>query len=147
MKLAVTHDVVFPAEAIADPVRREILERLATGDVGAGEIAAAFPISRPAVSRHLRVLREAGLVTSRIRGQQRIYALDRRPLAELDGWLERFRPLTTEDAGRGAARSPFGPDGPAARLDALDTEIRRGRRRRRAADQSGDGHARTDTAG
>ena len=67
---------VFPADALADPVRRAIVERLARGDVGAGDIAAAFPVSRPAISRHLRVLREAGLVTSRVAGQHRIYALD-----------------------------------------------------------------------
>lgn len=109
------------AAAIADPVRREIVERLAGGELGAGEIASAFPISRPAVSRHLRVLRESGLVTSRVRGQERVYALDRAPLAELDRWLDRFRPLPT----------PV-PAGPAARLDALDTEIRRGRRARRS---------------
>ena len=117
---------VFPADALADPVRRAILERLADGEVGAGELAAAFPVSRPAVSRHLRVLREAGLVTSRVAGQQRIYALDRRPLAELDTWLERFRPL------------PVPRGGPASRLDALDTELRRGRRARRTSDPEGD---------
>ena len=115
-------------EALADPVRRAILERLAEGEVGAGVIAAAFPVSRPAISRHLRVLREAGLVTSRVHGQQRIYALDRRPLAELDAWLERFRPL-----------SPTTVAGPAARLDALDTEMQRGRRARRPAPTS-EGH-------
>jgi DNA-binding transcriptional ArsR family regulator len=121
--------LVIPADSLADPVRRAIVERLADGEVGAGEIAAAFPISRPAISRHLRVLREAGLVTSRVAGQQRIYALDRRPLAELDAWLERFRPLPRP--------------GPASRLDALDTEMHRGRRARRAADDQGDRHDRT----
>ncbi|MEJ2888908.1 ArsR/SmtB family transcription factor [Actinomycetospora aeridis] len=119
---------MFPAEALADPVRRAIVERLAGGEVGAGEIAEAFPVSRPAISRHLRVLREAGLVTSRAAGQHRIYALDRRPLAELDAWLERFRPLARP--------------GPASRLDALDTEMHRGRRARRATDQGdADDHA------
>lgn len=112
---------MLPFEALADPVRRAIVERLADGEVGAGEIAAAFPVSRPAISRHLRVLREAGLVTSRVAGQHRIYALDRRPLAELDAWLGRFRPLPALG-------------GPASRLDALDTEMHRGRRARRAAD-------------
>ncbi|GAA4783552.1 metalloregulator ArsR/SmtB family transcription factor [Actinomycetospora chlora] len=118
---------MFPAEALADPVRRAIVERLADGEVGAGEIAEAFPISRPAISRHLRVLRESGLVTSRVAGQHRIYALDRRPLAELDAWLERFRPLPVA--------------GPASRLDALDTEIRRGRRARRGEQGDDDEHA------
>lgn len=122
MKALVTYLGVFPAEALADPVRRAIVERLADGEVGAGEIAADFPVSRPAISRHLRVLREAGLVTSRVAGQHRIYALDRRPLAELDAWLERFRPLS--------------PPGPASRLDALDTEMHRGRRARGAAEKS-----------
>ncbi len=111
-------------QALADPVRRAILERLAGGEVGAGEIAAAFPVSRPAISRHLRVLRETGLVTSRVSAQQRIYALDRRPLAELDVWLERFRPLPA-----------LAPPGPGSRLDALDTEMRRGRRARRTTDE------------
>jgi DNA-binding transcriptional ArsR family regulator len=124
--------VVIPADALADPVRRTIVERLAEGEVGAGDIAAAFPISRPAISRHLRVLREAGLVTSRVAGQQRIYALDRRPLAELDAWLERFRPLPAVPTA-----------GPASRLDALDTEMHRGRRARRTADDRGDRHDRT----
>jgi DNA-binding transcriptional ArsR family regulator len=120
-------------EALADPVRRAIVERLAEGEVGAGAIAVAFPVTRPAISRHLRVLREAGLVTSRVHGQQRIYALDRRPLAELDAWLERFRPLTDRPD------QPAVPPGPAARLDALDTEMHRGRRARRAAPTS-EGH-------
>ena len=78
---------------LADPVRRAIVELLAAGEVGAGEIAERFPVTRPAVSRHLRVLREAGLVTSEVRAQRRVYRLDPAPLAELDAWLERFRPL------------------------------------------------------
>ncbi len=101
--------------ALADPVRREIVEMLADGEITAGVIADRFPVSRPAVSRHLRVLREAGLVRSQVRGQQRVYVLERSALADLDRWLERFRPL---------------PRGPASRLNALDTELRRGRRRR-----------------
>jgi DNA-binding transcriptional ArsR family regulator len=136
-------------EALADPVRREIVEMLADGEVGAGDIAARFPVSRPAISRHLRVLREAGLVHSEVRGQHRVYRLDRGPLADLDTWLERFRPL---DVAAGTAAEPaatepgpMDPDpdpdpdppravpGPAGRLDALDTEIRRGRRERRTA--------------
>ena len=72
------------------------------------------------------MLREAGLVTSEVRAQRRVYRLDRAPLAELDAWLERFRPLP----GRRAPAAPAVPTGLANRLDALDTEIRRGRRRR-----------------
>jgi DNA-binding transcriptional ArsR family regulator len=113
-------------DALADPVRRQIVELLAAGEMGAGEIAARFPVSRPAVSRHLRVLREAGLVADEVRAQRRVYRLERAPLALLDTWLDRFRPLP----GRPAADpAPRAAPGPAGRLDALDTEIRRGRRR------------------
>jgi DNA-binding transcriptional ArsR family regulator len=99
--------------ALADPVRREIVELLARGEVAAGDLAGRFPVSRPAVSRHLRVLREAGLVTVRAEGKRRLYALDPAPLRELDEWLGTYRDLW------------------ASRLDALDTEIARGRRARR----------------
>jgi DNA-binding transcriptional ArsR family regulator len=102
--------------ALADPVRRELVALLAHGEVPAGELAARFPVSRPAVSRHLRVLREAGLVTARADGKRRLYALDPRPLRELDDWLAPYRDLW------------------ARRLDALDTEIARGRRARRTGD-------------
>jgi DNA-binding transcriptional ArsR family regulator len=113
---------------LADPVRREVVELLAEGPVTAGDIAARFPVTRPAVSRHLRVLREAGLVDSAVRGQHRVYTLRRAGLAELDRWLDRFRPLA--DIGTATEAAPAGP---ASRLDALDTELRRGRRNRRAA--------------
>ena len=98
--------------ALADPTRRELLRLLVAGERSAGELAAPFPVSRPAVSRHLRVLREAGLVRARTDGKRRLYALDPRPLRELDDWLEPYRDLW------------------ARRLDALDTEIARGRRAR-----------------
>lgn len=123
---------------LADPLRREVVELLAEGPVGAGEIAERFPVTRPAVSRHLRVLREAGLVRSVVRGQHRVYVLERAGLAALDGWLERFRPLprtaavpdrTVLDHTADGAVSRALP-GPAGRLDALDTELRRGRRAR-----------------
>jgi DNA-binding transcriptional ArsR family regulator len=77
--------------AIADPTRRAILQRLASGDVAAGHIAAAFPISRPAVSKHLRILRQAALVQEERRGRQRVYRLNAQPLREVDHWLERYR--------------------------------------------------------
>jgi DNA-binding transcriptional ArsR family regulator len=99
--------------ALADPVRRELVALLALGEVAAGELADRFPVSRPAISRHLRVLREAGLVRSRTDGRRRLYVLDPRPLREIDEWLEPYRDLW------------------ASRLDALDTEIARGRRARR----------------
>jgi len=99
--------------ALADPTRRRILELLVDGEVPAGDLSDQFSVSRPAISRHLRVLREAGLVRSRVDGQRRVYALDAQPLAELDAWLAPYRRFWTQ------------------RVDALDTEIRRGRRKRR----------------
>ncbi|MFI5952383.1 metalloregulator ArsR/SmtB family transcription factor [Cryptosporangium sp. NPDC051539] len=103
-------------DALADPVRREILGMLNSEDATAGTIAARFAISRPAVSRHLRVLREAGLVGSAPHGQERLYRLEAAPLREVDAWLRRVE--------RGPAAFPT----PASRLDAFDTELRRGRR-------------------
>ena len=85
-----------PYGAIADPTRRAILDLLADhASLTAGEIADEFPdISRPAVSKHVRVLREAGLVSVRKDGRELYYALDVRPLADLYvGWLSRFAPL------------------------------------------------------
>jgi DNA-binding transcriptional ArsR family regulator len=78
-------------EAIADPTRRTLLRLVAERERTAGELASAFTISRPAVSRHLRVLREAGLVRVRPRSRERVYALDPRPLEEIDTWLATLR--------------------------------------------------------
>jgi DNA-binding transcriptional ArsR family regulator len=100
-------------EALADPTRRRIVELLAEGERSAGEIASHFRTARPGVSRHLRVLREHGLVQARVQGQRRLYSLDPAPLAELDAWLARYRGFWTN------------------RLDALETEIHRRRRERR----------------
>lgn len=78
-------------EAVADPTRREILAMLRGRELTAGEVAEAFPVSRPAISRHLRVLRECGLVAWRGEGQRRIYRLRPEPLSEVDRWLEDYR--------------------------------------------------------
>ncbi|NEK85938.1 winged helix-turn-helix transcriptional regulator [Blastococcus saxobsidens] len=99
-------------QALADPTRRELIGLLAGGERTAGELAARFPVSRPAISRHLRVLRESGLVSVRADGRERHYALDPEPLRRLDEWLEPYRDLWAQ------------------RLDALETEIARGRRAR-----------------
>jgi DNA-binding transcriptional ArsR family regulator len=101
--------------AMADEGRRTLLESLADGPATAGELAALLPIARPGVSRHLRVLREAGLVEARQEGQQRIYALRPTALAEVDEWLDRYRGLWEQ------------------RLDALHTEVARGKRERRSS--------------
>ena len=96
-------------KAIAEPRRRRILRLVWDDELSAGEIASHFRTSRPGVSRHLRVLREHGLVRAREEGQRRVYSLEPAPLAELDEWLARYRGFW------------------ANRLDALDTEIRRRR--------------------
>ena len=78
------------AAAIADPIRRRVLELVRDEELPAGRLADQFDVSRPAVSRHLRVLREAGLVRERRDGRMRLYRADPRPLAELRTWLEAY---------------------------------------------------------
>jgi DNA-binding transcriptional ArsR family regulator len=102
-------------KALADPSRRTILERLARGPVTAGELAGLLPIARPGASRHLRVLRDAGLVEVRAEAQRRVYSVRAEPLAEIDEWLGPYRALWEQ------------------RLDALHTEIARGKRERRSS--------------
>ncbi len=76
--------------ALADPTRRDVLERLRQGPRAVGDIARGMPVSRPAVSQHLKVLKEAGLVTDRSEGTRRVYYLDPNGLAALRTWLDRF---------------------------------------------------------
>lgn len=76
--------------ALADPTRRAVLERLASGPRSVTDVAGTLPVSRPAVSQHLKVLREAGLVTARRQGRQQLYAVRRDGLAELRAWLDTF---------------------------------------------------------
>lgn len=101
-------------DVLGDPVRRRILELLANTERAAGDIGAIvqqeFGISQPAVSQHLRVLRDSGFATVRTDGARRIYAVDAAPLREIDQWLDSYRRF-------------WGP-----RLDGLGTELRRGRR-------------------
>lgn len=77
--------------ALADPTRLRIVEMLAAGERGAGDIAGAFAMSGPAVSQHLKVLREAGLITVRPEAQRRIYTLDPQGFEALEEWLRRIR--------------------------------------------------------
>jgi DNA-binding transcriptional ArsR family regulator len=79
--------------ALADPTRRRIVEMLARGPISVGEIASRFPISASAVSQHLKVLRAAKLVRSRVAAQHRIYELDTEGLAEIESWLDGVGPL------------------------------------------------------
>ncbi|MFL6109581.1 MAG: ArsR/SmtB family transcription factor [Marmoricola sp.] len=100
-------------QALSDPSRRTMLELLKQRPATAGELAELLPIARPGVSRHLRVLREAGLVEVEQQAQWRIYRLRTEPMAELDAWLGEYRALWEQ------------------RLDALHTEVARGQRSRR----------------
>ncbi|HZG35338.1 MAG TPA: metalloregulator ArsR/SmtB family transcription factor [Gaiellaceae bacterium] len=77
-------------EALADPTRRRVFEGLSGGPRSVGELAAGVPVSRPAVSQHLRVLREAGLVSDRKEGTRRLYAVDPRGLAEVRAYFDRL---------------------------------------------------------
>src|SRR3954454_15851702 len=100
-------------QALSDHSRRTILAIVRDHPATAGELADALPIARPGVSRHLRVLREAGLVDARKEGQRRIYSLRPEALVEVDEWLEDYRALWQN------------------RLDALHTEIARGKKERK----------------
>jgi DNA-binding transcriptional ArsR family regulator len=81
-------DVFF---AVSDPTRRAILDRLRVGELAVGDIASGFDVTRPAISKHLRMLREARLVRERREGRHRIYALTATPLAEVASWAEAYR--------------------------------------------------------
>ena len=104
-------------DVLGDPVRRRILELLATGERSSGAVTetirAEFGISQPAVSQHLRVLREAGFASVRPDGARRLYAVNPEPLRDVDAWLDPFRAFWAQP------------------LDALATELARGRRERR----------------
>jgi DNA-binding transcriptional ArsR family regulator len=91
-----------------------MLDALSKGPATAGELAALLPIARPGTSRHLRVLREAGLVEVRQEAQFRVYVLRPEPLQQVDAWLDGYRALWTQ------------------RMEALHTEIARGKRERRS---------------
>ncbi len=104
--------------ALADPVRRSILETLNAKPLTAGDLADRFPISRPAVSRHLKLLRQAGLVSVVASGRTRVYRVEPAPMAEVEHWLAQYR------------------DTWSSRFDALETEVFRTRRERERNDQA-----------
>jgi DNA-binding transcriptional ArsR family regulator len=108
---------VHAFDVLGDPVRRRILELLAGGELTSGAVTevirAEFGISQPAVSQHLRVLRDSGFASVRAEGTRRLYAVEPAPLREVDAWLDRFRRFWSQ------------------RLDALGTELARGKRARR----------------
>src|SRR5947207_10522600 len=81
--------------ALADPTRREVLDLLRAGTRPAGDIARAFTVSRPAISKHLRILRRAHLVEERREGRHRMYHLNPEPLKAVDSWLDQYRSFWT----------------------------------------------------
>jgi len=122
LRIDLYKSLLYPApvhafDVVGDPVRRRILELLADGELTSGAISATveaeFGISQPAVSQHLKVLRESGFATVRPQGTRRLYAVDATPLHELDAWLDHFRRFSGQ------------------RLDSLETELARGKHERR----------------
>ena len=98
-------------EALADPTRRRIVELLGSGEQTAGTVGAQFPISAPAISQHLKTLRESGLVRVRVEGQRRIYSLDPDGFAEMEEWFAKVRGFW------------------GSRLDALERELKKGEKK------------------
>jgi DNA-binding transcriptional ArsR family regulator len=88
---SVTYSPEAAFEALADPTRRAVLDMLRQGRQPAGQIASSFAVSRPAISRHLRLLRRAHLVREKREGRHRVYELNAEPLRAVDSWLERYR--------------------------------------------------------
>jgi DNA-binding transcriptional ArsR family regulator len=105
-------------DVLGDPVRRRILELLAEGEQASGEVVdviqAEFGISQPAVSQHLKVLRDSGFASVRADGPRRLYTVDATPLREVDEWVEQFRGFWEH------------------KLEALATEVARGKRKRKS---------------
>ena len=111
------HCAMHAFDVLGDPVRRRILELIADGELPSGAIGdvvqTEFGITQPAVSQHLKVLRDSGFASVRPEGTRRLYAVDATPLRELDDWMEHFRRFWDQ------------------RLDSLETELARGKRDRR----------------
>lgn len=82
-----------PFVVLAEPTRRQILDKLRGADRSVGELVSALSVSQPTMSKHLKVLRDAGLVSCRTAAQQRIYRIEARPLQAVDGWLAPYRQL------------------------------------------------------
>jgi DNA-binding transcriptional ArsR family regulator len=88
-RIALADNPVF--DALGDPTRRAILDLVRERPRAAGEIAAHFPVSRPAIAKHVRILKEAGLLAERAEGRHRIYALEAQALSGVDRWLQPYR--------------------------------------------------------
>lgn len=115
-----SHQLDATFAALADPTRRAILARLASGEASVSELAAPFDMSQPAISKHLKVLERAGLVTSGREAQRRPRRMEPAPLAEAAEWIERYRKIW---------------EGNYQRLDALLEELQRAGAAKSAADR------------
>jgi DNA-binding transcriptional ArsR family regulator len=118
-----SHQLDATFAALADPTRRAILARLATGEASVGELAEPFDMSQPAISKHLKVLERAGLITAGREAQRRPRRMDAAPLVEAAAWIERYRKIW---------------EGNYRRLDALLAELQRTGAARSAADRDAD---------
>jgi DNA-binding transcriptional ArsR family regulator len=95
--------------ALSDPTRREVFQRLRSGGRSVGEIARDLPVSRPAVSQHLKVLKDAGLVTDRAEGTRRVYHIDPKGLGAMRAWLDQFWDVALQSFATEVARSEKEP--------------------------------------
>ena len=123
---SVTYSAEATFSALADPTRRAVLDLLRNGSQPAGKVAQAFSISRPAVSKHLRLLRRAHLVEERREGRHRFYQLNPEPLKAVDSWLEHYRSFWSANL---ASLKSF------VELEyAKETSVRQGKRKPRKGD-------------
>jgi DNA-binding transcriptional ArsR family regulator len=106
-----TNQAAAVLDALGDPTRRKVLELVRGGERSVGDIAAHLPVSRPAVSQHLRVLKEAGLVRDREDGTRRLYRVDRRGLETLRAYLERYWDAALAAFAEAAQADPGGQGG------------------------------------
>jgi DNA-binding transcriptional ArsR family regulator len=112
-------------DALGDATRRAIFERIAQGSIAVGDIALDLPVSRPAVSQHLKVLKDAGLVTDRAEGTRRLYSIDREGLASLRGYFDRFWDDALDAFRRAAEAAAPPPRPPAKKLRAPKRRLAR----------------------
>jgi len=129
---SVTYSREAAFNALADPTRRAVLDLLRAGTRPAGEIARAFPVSRPAISKHLRILRRAHLVEERREGRHRLYHLNPEPLKAVDSWLDQYRQFWSANL---AGLKSFVETEYAKELQAQETETKRNSRKKKGEEK------------
>ena len=121
--------------ALADPTRREIFERIARAPSAVGDLANVLPVSRPAVSQHLKVLKDAGLVVDRAEGARRVYEIDPQGLGPIRAWLDQFWGIALDAFKAEVEKDDGGASNSVARTSATNTN-RTGSKRKRKGDRS-----------